>query len=226
MKIKRLTLYTNTLEAEKIFYTDTLGFKTIESSDQQFTVKVGWTELTFRLSDRKHTYHYCFLIPANQLKEALVWVASRTDIVSIEGHRTIQNFETWNADAFYFYDASGNIAECIVRYDLMNESVEAFDLDQMLCINEIGLPTNDIVKTNAQLKQEIGSDYWKGNTHRFGTNGDQEGLLLLANYDVKKEWFPTETKIIPEPFNVVIEHNNKMTELLVNEGSLHFSRVH
>lgn len=209
MKFKKIKLYTHKLESELKFYSETLGFEIIEKNSQSFSVKVGWSELMFEKSDKEHTYHYCFLIPANKLDQALKWMEKRTEIVNIENGRKIQNFESWNADSFYFYDTSGNIAEFIVRYDLKNNESSDFEISKVLGINEIGMPTTNVKKTNDQLQIEMETAFWKGDLERFGTNGSQEGILLLPNYNLKDIWFPTTVKIKPEPFEAIIENGNK-----------------
>jgi catechol 2,3-dioxygenase-like lactoylglutathione lyase family enzyme len=209
MRIQKLKLYTNKLEAEKEFYATTLGFRVIESSPNKFTLKIGWSELTFEKSENAHTYHYCFLIPANKLFQALQWMEKRVDIITLENGRKIQRFESWNANAFYFYDASGNIAEFIVRHDLKNDNQSEFNIADVLCVNEIGMPTNDIAKLNNQLTHNFGTEFWKGDLYGFGTNGSQEGLFLLPNYTQKNVWFPTSVPIKPEPFNATILNNGR-----------------
>ena len=209
MKFKKLKLYTNKFESELRFYSETLGFEILEQNESFFSVKVGWSELSFEKSEKDYKYHYCFLIPANKLNEALEWMEKRTEIVNIENGRKIQNFESWNADSFYFYDASGNIAEFIVRYDLKNNDNSDFDISKVLGVNEMGMPTADVKKTNDQLQNELKSKYWKGDIIRFGTNGTQEGIFLLPNYNLKDIWFPTSIKIKPEPFEAIIENAKK-----------------
>lgn len=216
MKIRKLQLFTNKLEKERQFYTEKLGFPCIALTPTSFTVKIGWSDLTFVQSDEAHIYHYCFLIPSNKLHEALVWMTKRTDILlNADGHQTTR-FESWNADALYFYDASGNIAEFIVRHDLNNVSNHTFDNEQVLGINEIGLPTNNIPTTNKLLESSLGTSFWKGDVQRFGTNGDQQGLILLPNYSVKDTWFPTHKPLLPVPFEAQIEENDAMFNLLVD----------
>ncbi|MFT6747597.1 MAG: catechol-2,3-dioxygenase, partial [Glaciecola sp.] len=171
MKFRKLSLYTNNLESEFQFYANTLGFEVVESGPTRFSVKVGWSQLSFAKSESEHKYHYCFLIPSNQLDQALDWVEKRTEVIIIEKNKKIQNFKTWNADSFYFNDASGNLAEFIVRHDLNNSNSSSFDLPMALGINEIGMPTTDISNTNNQLVTEIDSKFWKGDYERFGTNG-------------------------------------------------------
>ena len=209
MKFKKLKLYTNKLESEKRFYSEVLGFKIVDENSNSFSLKIGWSELTFEKSEEEHKYHYCFLIPANKLNQALKWMEIRTEVLDIENGRKTQNFESWNADSFYFYDASGNIAECIVRYDLKNDDNEDFDVTKILGVNEMGVPTKDVKKLNQQLESELKTKFWKGDVERFGTNGSQEGIWLLPNYELKEIWFPTTLKIKPEPFEAIIENDGK-----------------
>lgn len=213
MKFKKLKLYTNKFESELKFYSETLGFKIIEQSADTFTVKVGWSELSFERSENDHKYHYCFLIPANKLNQAIEWMEKRIEIIDIEKGKKIQNFESWNADSFYFYDASGNIAEFIVRYDLRNNDTTDFDISKVLGVNEIGMPTTEVNKMNSQLQREVKTKFWKGDLERFGTNGSQEGMLLLPNHNIKEHWFPTLLKIKPENFDAIIENDGKTYNL-------------
>ena len=210
MKFKKLTLYTNQLQSEYAFYVEALGFEVLERDPDSFSVKVGWSELSFIQSESAHIYHYCFLIPANKLHEALDWMEKRTEVVDIENGRKTQHFDTWNADSFYFYDGSGNLAEFIVRYDLENEDEDDFSQAMVLGVNEMGMPTTDIEKLNAQLEAELTTRFWKGDRARFGTNGSQEGIFLLPNYKVKNVWFPTSQKLQPEPFEAIIENEGKI----------------
>lgn len=208
MRIQKLKLYTNKLDLEKEFYSKTLGFNLVESNSNFFTIKIGWSELTFQKSIKDFKYHYCFLIPSNKLIQSMEWMEKRVDLIELGDDRKIQRFESWNAESFYFYDASGNIAEFIVRNELNNESENEFDISQVLCVNEIGMPTKNVEETNRQLKKELDTAFWKGDS-RFGTNGSQQGLFLLPNYEIKETWFPTSIKIKPEPFDAIIENQGK-----------------
>lgn len=222
MKIKKLKLFTNCLELEQEFYTETLGLELMESNSSSFSVKIGWSILTFEQSVTKHEYHYCFLIPSNKLNEALGWMEQRVPIVDIENGRKVQRFESWNADSFYFYDASGNIAEFIVRPDLNNAIDTPFDSSSILCVNEIGMPTDNVKKINAELETTIGTQFWKGDIERFATNGTQEGLFLLPNYNLKEVWFPTEINLKLEPLEVTIEHEEVEYALKYSKEGVQF----
>ncbi|SMC65750.1 VOC family protein [Moheibacter sediminis] len=220
MKIKELTLLTHKLLQEKIFYTKTLGFELVNEDLNSFSVKVGWSILTFQESNDQHNYHYCFLIPSNNLNEALHWVEKKWNIIEMEDSQKTVHFDTWNADSFYFHDASGNIAEFIVRYDMNNPGDAEFDVESILCVNEIGLPTTDIQQLSFVLEDNLGIKFWKGDMNRFGTVGSQEGLFLLPNYNLKKTWFPTELNIQPDPLNITIEINENTIELQYLNGEI------
>lgn len=220
MKILKLKLFTNNLELEKVFYSQTLGFDIIESSSNSFTVKVGWSDLTFERIEKECKYHYCFLIPSNRLEQAMKWMKKRVPVIDIENGRKTQRFESWNADSFYFYDASGNIAEFIVRQELDNGINSNFKISDVLCVNEIGMPTINVKKANNELSEKFGTEFWKGDIKRFGTNGSQEGMFLLPNYEIKENWFPTTIKIKPEPFEIQLENNNERYNMEYRDGKI------
>lgn len=205
VKIKELRLFTNQIAEQKQFFETTLGFTVHQEDHQTFWVQVGWTKFYFMRSNEDYKYHYCFLIPENKLTEAMEWLLPKVDIITVEGGEKIVYFESWNAHSFYFYDAAGNISECIVQHDLQNHSLKPFSIEDFLCINEIGLGTDNISKTNQQIEEKIGTLFWKGDKERFAANGSQEGLFLMPNYLVKETWFPTEIAIKPNPLNAVIE---------------------
>lgn len=206
MKITKLKLYTNKLDLEKEFYTQKLGFKIISSTLNDFTVKIGWSELTFERSKEEHKYHYCFLIPSNKLAESIEWLEKRIEIIDLGNGRKTQVFESWNAESIYFFDKSGNLAEFIVRYNLKNDIESEFDINEVLCVNEIGLPTKNVAAINRMLEEQLKTKFWKGDDKRFGTNGTEEGLFLLPNYEIKDIWFPTILKIKPEPLEAIVEN--------------------
>ncbi|MEO9891427.1 VOC family protein [Aurantibacter sp.] len=217
MRFKKLKLYTNKLESEFDFYSKKLGFKIIERTDNSFIVKAGWTHLEFQKSVTEHKYHYCFLIPWNHLNQALKWFENRVEIIKIENNSAIIKFEFWNAESFYFYDASGNLAEIIVHYDLKNAKNE-FNALSILGLCEIGMPTTNIQKVDTQLNAAINSKFWKGDFERFGTNGTIEAKFLLPNYEIKETWFPTSLKIKPQPFETLLENNGNEYHLEFKEG--------
>ena len=71
------------------------------------------------------------------------WLKQRVEILR-DGNYEIQNFDSWNARAIYFYDEDKNIVEFIARKNLKNENQGEFDSDSLLEISEIGVSVNDI----------------------------------------------------------------------------------
>lgn len=224
MKIRQLSLYCFDINSQKYFYNDVLGFSLIDDGHDSFTIKVGWSHLTFIKSQIEYKYHYCFLIPSNKLEEALIWMQNRTEVLEIEAERYIQFFESWNAYSFYFLDTNGNVAEFIARKDLYNESKKAFNIKDVLCVNEIGMPTSNIKHTSDLLEQNMNSIFWKGNMDSFGTNGNQEGLFLLPNFKKRTKWFPTDIPIKPSPFKALIEINDFFYTLEFKNDNLNISK--
>jgi hypothetical protein len=68
-----------------------MGFNNIEKNSNSFSVKIGWSELSFEKSNKEHKYHYRFLISANKLHTALKWMEKRLEILDVENGKKIQN---------------------------------------------------------------------------------------------------------------------------------------
>lgn len=220
MKIKELHLFTNKLREQKEFFLNKIGFELIEENETEICFKIGWSKLRFIKSEKLHEYHYCFLIPSNKINEALNWINNKVETEFVNENEKIVHFEDWNAHSFYFYDGAGNIAEFIVRHDLKNEENEEFNEKMILCINEIGIGTDDVEKINSYLEKNIGTRFYKGNLNRFGTNGSLEGMFLIPNFNLKETWFPTEMKIKPEPFEAIVENNGEEFFVQYENGEL------
>jgi len=222
MKILELSLYSSNIAAQKDFYENVLGFELLDNQKKSFVVQVGTTRLEFVESEISYKYHYCFLIPNNQLSASIDWLKDRTELVKIEGKRITQLFDDWNAESVYFFDGDGNIAEFIVRYDMDNSSDKAFGIDQILNVNEIGMPTDDIAVVFKLLNDKTGISFYKGNLERFGTAGTAEGIFLLVNNVVKEIWFPTTLKTDFADFKMKLEVKERQYKLNYQDGMLSF----
>ena len=67
--------------------------------------------------------------------------------------------------------------------------------------------------TNQKIEEQTTSKFWKGDFEVFGTNGTDEGKILLPNYLIKTTWFPTNTAIQQHPFELVIESENQKYQI-------------
>ena len=213
MKIRELQLYTNELDKTKAFYTSILAFELIDDTENQFSLQIGWTKLTFVKSEEEHIYHFSFLVDKTLFDDAFVCMKNRVEILNTTEENQIAFFENWDAKSFYFYDGAGNLAEIITHQNVDYQNTKTFNQDSLLGISEIGLPTLDIKSTNQKIEEQTTSKFWKGDFEVFGTNGTDEGKILLPNYLIKTTWFPTNTAIQQHPFELVIESENQKYQI-------------
>ena len=225
MKIRELQLYTNELDKTKAFYTTILAFELIDETENQFSLQIDWTKLTFVKSEEEHIYHFSFLVDKTLFDDAFVWMKKRVEILNTIEENQIAFFENWNAKSFYFYDGAGNLAEIITHQDIDYQHTKVFNQDSILGISEIGLPTLDIKSTNQKIEEQTTSKFWKGDFEVFGTNGTDEGKILLPNYLIKTTWFPTNTAIQQHPFELVIESENRKFLSKFIETNLEISSI-
>lgn len=85
INFEKITIYSANLVAQKIFYTETLGFELLKEEQHCFTLKAGKTALQFVEKQDATTYHYAFNIPSNQGAEALAWLRQRVTILDCKG---------------------------------------------------------------------------------------------------------------------------------------------
>lgn len=224
MKIIELTLFTNKLEEQLVFHSKVLELNIIDQNADSFSFRAGWSIITFSRSTTPHLYHYCYLIPTNKLEEAKEWMSRRVGLIQTNGD-VFHKHDHWNAEALYFYDGGGNIAELIVRYDLDVTSEEAFNFDQVICMNEMGAPSSNISETSTHLAEKTRIKIWKGDTIRFATQGSQLGMFLLVNNTVKDKWFPTS--LFPEsaPFTCIIEHQRSQYSIIFDGTRMYSTPV-
>jgi hypothetical protein len=50
-------------------------------------------------------------------------------------------------------------------------------------------------------------------------------IFFLPNYNLKETWFPTEIKIKAEPFEAIVENNNKKYQVIYSGGELTTSKI-
>jgi len=207
MQIKELKIYTSRLEDQTEFYSGILGLNIINRTEESTSLEVGRSTLVFAFRPETTPYHFAINIPANKELEALEWLKARVEIL-MDGDSEIQDFDFWNAKAIYFYDRDKNIVELIARKNLDNKSLQKFDSDQFLEISEIGLPTVDIEREFIQLNSLTGIKVFDGGFERFCAIGDENGLVICINRDVK-DWFPTSDKAYSSEFEMALVERGK-----------------
>lgn len=206
MKIKELSLYTADLDKQIQFYEFVLGLQVVERSSDQAKFTVGNSHLILKTSHHFRPYHFAINIPSNQEHEALEWLKNRVDILK-DGDLEIQEFESWNAKAIYFYDADQNIVELIARKNLNCDSNKIFSSSSFLSISEIGVPVKDIALVYHSIHDFCGIEIYDGGLERFCALGDEHGLFICINKEAK-DWFPTGEEAFSAEFSIIFEYED------------------
>lgn len=200
MKIEFLKLYTSRLKEQREFYQHTLNLDVKKETETSFQVAAGYSVLEFHYSAQATPYHYALHISAKQETNALDWLKGRVGILR-SGKDEIVDFPNWNARSLYFYDADKNIVEFISRADLYPSSSSDFTEKNIVGISEIGLATADVEEKFRFLNTNWGLQKFSGDYTRFCAVGDDEGLFIVINKNIK-DWIPTGDTAFASPFEI------------------------
>lgn len=216
MDILRLELPTKDLVAQRDFYSQVLELL-VDLSAEKLEVKAGKTRLVFTQAepDFEAAYHFAFNIPENQFRVAKAWVSDRILLLRNESGKDEYDFTDWNAHAFYFKDAAGNILEFIARHDLQNAVNGAFDSGQILNVSEIGIPSEDVLAIAKEICERLQVSVFRGEPDAtFTPVGDDHGLFIIPV--VGRLWLPTHTPGVPAkllPVRVKVAINGTVWEV-------------
>ncbi|MEM8887741.1 MAG: hypothetical protein AAGD28_07120 [Bacteroidota bacterium] len=200
MKIQRLRLYASHLPALFEFYHDRLGFEEISLSENELRIKAGDTELIFEKHSEGFVYHFAFLIPHAQIPATIRYLENRKiDLLPYQGKQVI-DFTT--GKAIYFYDPAGNIVEFIDRPDLKISADGLFSTDQIIRLNEIGMPVGNplLVSRNLRERYKIKLIQPEILRENFCWIGDYEGVFIVVKEG--RHWLPTTIPSIYNDFEV------------------------
>ena len=187
MRIQSLELLTDRLLELREFYCETLGFGVLESTTQILQLRAGESELSFRKSDGFcGQYHFAFNIGRPMVPSAERFLTSRgIPLIRDSNDTAFFRFDFWDADAVYFNDPSGNIAEFIGR----DESVGSdFSADSIQNIGEIGIACKDPVKLATTLSENFGLEGYRKTSPEFFPLGTATGLFIIV--PAGRIWFP------------------------------------
>ncbi len=213
MIIETLLLHAADLDSLHAFYGQRLGLPVAwNNRNEHLMVTVGASQLVFQhVPGFAGQYHFAFNIPENRLTAAHAFLETQgiSRIVDDQGKTTF-DFDAWNAHALYFYDAGGNIVECIARHELPNGLADAdnkpFLPTELLNLSEIGLPVNDVPMLAAMLSENVDSGPYRETSTAFMPMGDANGLFILVPEG--RVWFP-DTGIAAEalPVQAMIQND-------------------
>lgn len=191
MRIQELSLQTKHIEAQKEFYSTTLGLPLLMETADSFIVQAGTTRLRFQETRQDVSYHVAFTISRNTFITAKSWLSERVPLLRKDGEDELF-FANLNARSIYFCDAANNILEFIAHYNLEQETAEAFGPTEILHVSEIGLPIEDVPALATMLKDTLNIEpYGSPVSESFAFLGDIYGQLVVVK--IGRPWLPTTT---------------------------------
>ncbi|WP_299252067.1 VOC family protein [uncultured Aquimarina sp.] len=204
MEIKSLKILSKNIEAQKVFYRNILGFS-YELESTGFKVKTQENTLSFEKSEKEHYYHFAFLIPTSSIEYAIDFLEKlNIKLLLYKGEKIIE-FD--NGRAIYFYDKDENIVEFIER-PLVNYPVSnSFSIDQVIKLNEIGLPDITPIKMANTLINKFGINPINKNmlSETFCWVGDHNGVIIVTKEG--RNWLPTNKPGIVNDFTICYQEN-------------------
>jgi len=218
MKILEIEIQTDNIKETETFYSEILGLKLVNKHQNSISFKAGQSKLTFIKSDNINPkYHFAFNIPNNKLEEAILWAKSRLSLIENDENGIIANFESWNANAIYFYDNNNNIVEFIARFDLDNSTEKPFDISVIESISEIGIVTDKPLNLAETLIESYNLVYFNKSikSEKFAALGNDNGLFIIV--ETNRKWYPTEQKAEKYFSRIKIEVDSLVKEFKLNE---------
>lgn len=201
MEIQELTLRSRALDAQRAFYSQTLGLPLSEADEARFSVRVGATRLRFvHEADFGGFYHFAFTVPENQIQEARAWLQARVPLLRDAQGEQVFFSKEFNTHNVYFDDADGNIVELIARHDLPNASVQAFGPASLLQVSEIGLVAPSVSRRVRDLREQHGLGVYKAQSDTFTAVGTATGMFITV--PLGRGWFPVGRPAPCAPFEL------------------------
>lgn len=198
--ILRLRLRASRMEAQSVFYSQTMGWQ-VARKKSLLQVRAGGTEIIFEPSDDAvPVYHIAWAIPCNKFATGKAWLAARTSLLRAPDGRDEFHFRSANRRAVYFADADGSILELIARDDLGDIAPGPFSLADLLYVNHVGLVVDDMDTSIAALSAACGLQPTAPPRPTFTKLGDAHrhvvlvppGRFWLPEMSQAAEVFPTE----------------------------------
>jgi len=192
MEIIKLIIQSKNLDKQEHFYQSVLGFKCERVSEKLLHIHANKNVLALEHSTNNFYYHFAFLIPTGSINKAIELLENKNiPLLTYNGSKII-NFS--DGKAIYFYDEDGNIAEFIERPDLDYPAKEHFSIDDVIKLNEIGLPVHNPKEMADKLVSNHGVAPLNqaGFSDNFCWVGDNNGVIIVVKEG--RNWLPTNDK--------------------------------
>ncbi|WP_299216497.1 hypothetical protein [uncultured Aquimarina sp.] len=140
------------------------------------------------------------MIPTGSIEYAIDFLEElNIELLPYKGEKIIQ-FDS--GCAIYFYDKDENIVEFIERPLANYPKSNNFSIDQVIKLNEIGLPHTDPIRMANTLVKEFGINPINKNSFRenFCWVGDHNGVIIVTKEG--RNWLPTYKPGIVNDFTI------------------------
>lgn len=204
MVIEELTLHTPNVALQRAFFTERLGIAPSEDTDRRVAFQLGRTTLRFEQNAAwTGHYHYALQIPGSQFEPAVEWLKRRCPLLENNEGQQVYVFDIWSAQAVYFADGDGNIAELIAHLNLDSSPHNLFTGESILGVNEIGWAVEDVPIVVQHLGEQYGLAPYRGLSHpEFTAVGGSEGRFIVVTR--ARPWLPTGEPAASGWFSAVI----------------------
>lgn len=204
---KSILLYTNKLKLMKRFYVNILELDVIESEEEQFSVNIGTSTVSFKQSDTPSFYHLTLNIPGNQFFIMKLWIQERLAL-NQEGGISEIHYPNFDSDSIYFDDPAGNIVELIGRRsrDQFGDLTSAAFLN----IGEISITTPFVADVGEQL-QDFGIPlFQKTEIKPTSINFLGKGDSFIVLVPPKRRWMFSKRTAETHPLQITLTDNREI----------------
>jgi len=222
MQLRKLKLFSKDISTQHNFYKNVLGFDVHFFEENKISISAGSTELIFEEDKNcNFIYHFAFLIPSQKIEQAIDFLEKKgIELLKRDGEKIIYfgTKENHTGRAIYFFDEDGNIAELIERESLNFENKKDFDINQIIKINEIGMPVDDTMEVSRQLinQYKINLIDLHHLNDSFCWVGDYHGVFIVVKNG--RNWLPTKLAAKSNDFKVEFESSGEVFEMEFKNG--------
>ena len=224
MELRKLKLYSKDISSQFNFYKNVLGFEVDYLEKNKISISAGTTQLILEEEKKSNfIYHFAFLIPNQKLEQAIDFLEKKgLELLQRDGEKIIYfgTKENHTGRAIYFFDEDGNIAEFIERASLNIEVEGDFNIQQIIKINEIGMPVDDPMEVSRQLINQYKIQLI--DLHHLNDSfcwvGDYNGVFIVVKNG--RNWLPTKLAAQSNDFWVEFESSEEVYEMEFKNGRI------
>lgn len=161
------------------------------------TVHIGWTTLDcVQAQHPVGSVHLAFNVAPSRFEAAARWIGARATLLADpQGRQRFALDGVWQSQSVYFAGPDGAVLELIARaalHDVATGKGE-FHGEELLCLSEIGLPSNDVDAVTSSVAHHFGVQPFAPAVEGFAALGDDHGLLIVV--DQRRRWFPQQRQL-------------------------------